>query len=220
MEKHQVAIVIPAFNEEATIFKVLQSVASYGKVIVINDASNDKTMQIAEDCGVFVVNHENNKGYDAALNSGFEKAKSLGCNIVVTFDADGQHDSELIKDFVLSIKSGFEIAIGVRNKRQRMAENIFSQVSIRKWGISDPLCGMKAYHIGLYKELGYFDSYKSIGTELTLYAAISKKRIDQFPIHVSERQDKSRLGGRISSNVAILCSLFRGYIRYRYAKKL
>jgi glycosyltransferase involved in cell wall biosynthesis len=214
VEKYQVAIVIPAFNEEKTIFKVLQSVASYGEVIVINDASSDKTMQIADNCGVFVVNHENNKGYDAALNSGFEKAKSLGCNIVVTFDADGQHDSELIKDFVLSIESGFEIVIGVRNKRQRLAEHIFSLVSSWKWGVSDPLCGMKAYRIDLFKELGYFDSYKSIGTELTLYAASRKKNIAQFPINVKERQDQSRLGGRLSTNFVILRSLFRGYIRY------
>jgi glycosyltransferase involved in cell wall biosynthesis len=214
MDKHQVAIVIPAFNEEATISNVVQSVKEYGKIIVVNDASTDNTKQVAEESGAIVVSHKNNKGYDGALNSGFEKAENLGCEMVITFDADEQHDPALIKDLILLINKGFKVVVGIRNKHQRVSESIFSQVSNWKWGVSDPLCGMKAYHIDIYRELGHFDSYGSIGTELTLYAASHKKKIAQFSIKIKDREDRPRFGNRISANIAILRSLFIGYRRY------
>ena len=99
MDKSQVAIVIPAFNEESTISNVVQSVTQYGVVIVVNDTSTDKTEQMAEGAGAILVNHKENKGYDGALNSGFAKAKELNCDIVITFDADGQHNEEYIQEY-------------------------------------------------------------------------------------------------------------------------
>ena len=83
MVKYKVAIVIPAFNEEATISNVVQSVKEYGIVVVVNDASSDKTKQMAESAGAIVINHKDNKGYDDALNSGFKKAKELKCDAVI-----------------------------------------------------------------------------------------------------------------------------------------
>ena len=73
MDKHKVAIVIPAFNEEATIYNQVQSVKENGVVIVVNDASTDYTEKKALKAGAIVINHKNNKGYDGALNSGFFK---------------------------------------------------------------------------------------------------------------------------------------------------
>ena len=61
MDEYKVAIVIPAFNEENTIAEVIQSVTEYGYVIVVNDASSDRTMQIAKDVGATVVNHQVNQ---------------------------------------------------------------------------------------------------------------------------------------------------------------
>ena len=87
MDKYKVAIVIPAFNEEATIFDIVQSVKKYGIVVVVNDASTDKTKKLAEDAGAIVVSHNKNKGYDGALNSGFSKVKELNCDFFITFDS-------------------------------------------------------------------------------------------------------------------------------------
>ena len=176
MVRHKVAIVIPAFNEEATIVSVIKKVKEYGVVIVVDDASTDKTKQELKKSDAIVITHQKNKGYDEALNSGFEKAEELGCEVVITFDADGQHDSKLLTMFTASINNGCKVVVGVRNKQQRVSEYIFAWFSAWKWGLSDPLCGMKAYHISVYKELGYFDSYKSIGTELIIYAANHKKK--------------------------------------------
>jgi len=214
MDKHQVAIVIPAFNEEVTISDVVQSVKEYGVVIVVNDASTDDTGKKACKAGAIVINHKNNKGYDGALNSGFFKANELGCEIIITFDADGQHSSDLIEKYIFLIKSGSDVVIGIRDKFQRISEYIFSKIAKAKWGIVDPLCGMKAYHINVYKKLGYFDSFNSIGTELSIFSAKSKMKIKQIPIVINKRSDKPRFGNKVSANLTILQSLFTNFNRY------
>jgi glycosyltransferase involved in cell wall biosynthesis len=214
MDKYQVAIVIPAFNEETTIFDIVQSVKEYGLVVVVNDASTDKTKQLAEDAGAIVVSHSKNKGYDGALNSGFSKASELNCDVVVTFDADGQHNQEYIKEYIDLIEQGFGVVIGTRNKLQRVAEYIFSWVATWRWGVKDPLCGMKAYRIDIFSQLGYFDSYGSIGTELAIYAAHKNIKIAQKSIKIEDRQDKSRFGSSFSANIVILRALWLGFKKY------
>ena len=96
----RVAIIVPAFNEENTIGHVVDSISSYGTVIVINDASTDNTLKEAKKMGAIVVTHSENKGYDEALNSGFRKASELNKEAVITFDADGQHSHELLPVFI------------------------------------------------------------------------------------------------------------------------
>ncbi len=214
MGKYKIAIVIPAFNEEVTIFNVVQSVKRYGEVIVVNDASTDETGKIAENAGAILVNHKKNKGYDGALNSGFNKAAELKYDVVITFDADGQHNQKSIKEYIDLLEQGFKVVVGVRDKFQRMSEYIFSWVSIWKWGIKDPLCGMKAYRIDVFNQLGYFDSYSSIGTELAIYAAHEKIKIAQQPIKIKDRQDKPRFGNMFFANMNILRSLWAGYRKY------
>ena len=220
MDKYKVAIVIPAFNEEATIFDIVQSVKKYGIVVVINDASTDKTKKLAEDAGAIVVSHNKNKGYDGALNSGFSKVKELNCDFFITFDADGQHNHEFIKEYIDLIDQGFDVVIGTRNKFQRVAEYIFSWVANWRWGVKDPLCGMKAYRIDIFSQLGYFDSYGSIGTELAIYAAHKNIKIAQHSIKIEDRQDKPRFGRSFSANMVILRSLWLGFRKYKHLNNI
>ena len=65
--------------------------------------SNDSTVKLAKKYGAIVITHEKNYGYDQALNTGFKKAADLGMQIIISLDADGQHDPFLIKRFVNSI---------------------------------------------------------------------------------------------------------------------
>lgn len=214
MGRFRIAIIIPAFNEESTLFSVVQSVQEYGDIIVVNDASTDKTKQIAGDSGAILVNHRKNKGYDAALNSGFAKAKELNYNIVITFDADGQHNRKHIQEYIDLLEQGFEVVVGIRNKFQRVSEYIFAWVASWRWGVKDPLCGMKAYRIDVYNQLGCFDSYNSIGTELAIYAAHENLKIVQQSIEVVDRKDRPRFGSGFSANIVILRALWRGYKKY------
>ena len=90
---------IPAFNEEASIARVVLMAERFvDRVLVCDDGSTDMTGVIAEALGAEVVFHETNLGYGAALQSLFEEARKRGVDAVVTLDADGQHDpSEIPK---------------------------------------------------------------------------------------------------------------------------
>ena len=75
-----------------------------------------------------------------------------GFKYVITFDADDQHDPKIITNFLNSLKNGSKVVCGIRNRKQRFAENIFSLYTNFRWGIKDPLCGMKGYSINIYKD--------------------------------------------------------------------
>ncbi len=213
MARSELAIIIPAFNEEKTIEKIVRQVISYGVPIVVNDGSKDKTALIANEAGALVVNHHENRGYDSALNSGFERAYKLGFDIILTFDADGQHSPSMINDFLNEIKKGADLVIGIRNRKARLTEIFFSWISQRLWGISDPQCGMKAYRKEVYEALGYFDSYNSIGTELSIFAVKNNFTLKEVPFLVNERQDKPRFGSMISANLKIFRAIFLGILK-------
>ena len=136
-----------------------------------------------------------------------------GFKYIITFDADDQHDPKIITNFIDSLKNGSKIVCGIRNRKQRFAENIFSLYTNFRWGIKDPLCGMKGYSINLYQELGHFDSYKSIGTELMLFALGQKYNFDQIPFAVKERKDYSRFGFSLKVNLKIIFSLLNHIVK-------
>jgi glycosyltransferase involved in cell wall biosynthesis len=198
MDKYRVGIVIPALNESATIVGIVGVAGRYGIPIVVDDGSNDNTAKLAMQSGAVVIVHEKNKGYDEALNSGFKKAAELGVKVIITLDADGQHDPHLIQKFIEAIDSGADIAVGIRSHRQRLAEHLFAWYANLRFGVKDPLCGMKAYLTSLYQALGHFDSYGSIGTELTIFAAKNGCIIEQIPFNVRERSGQSRFGQVLS----------------------
>lgn len=210
MDRYRIGIVIPAYNESKTITGVVAKVKKYGIPIVVDDGSSDNTSELAVESGGEVVKHDVNRGYDKALESGFVKAAECGCDFVITIDADGQHNPEVLNSFIKGLVDGADVVIGIRNSRQRLAEHIFSWVSTIKWGISDPLCGLKAYRISVFRTLGHFDSYDSIGTELAIFACKSGMNILQIPIRIRDRLDKPRFGSRFSSNIIIIRALWYG----------
>lgn len=214
MDRSRIGIVIPALNESATIAGIISVAANYGMPIVVDDGSTDDTAKLAGQLGAIVVVHDHNFGYDAALNSGFNKAASLDCEIIITLDADGQHDPNLLKKFIDLIETGVDVVVGIRSKQQRLAEKIFSFYTTLWYGIKDPLCGMKAYRVHIYRKLGYFDSYRSIGTEMLLFAAKNEYRIGQLAFRVRERQDKPRFGKIFIGNHKILRALVISFWRY------
>ncbi len=207
MERSQIGIVIPALNEAATIESGVKAASLYGLPIVVDDGSNDNTSDIALNAGAIVVKHSQNCGYDCALNTGFAKAAELDVDLIITMDSDGQHDPSLIQTFVDKIDAGGDVVLGIRNERQRFSEHLFAWYTNIRFGIKDPLCGMKAYRKSVYESLGHFDSYGSIGTELMIYAAKNNFRVRQVNIAVRERQDQSRFGQVLAANYKILNAL-------------
>lgn len=216
MDRSRIGIVIPALNESATINSVVQAASRYGMPIVVDDGSTDGTGNLALQAGAVVVTHEKNKGYDAAINSGFKKADDSGCDLIITLDADGQHDPTLIQKFIDGINAGADVVVGRRNTRQRLAEHVFALYTQGRYGLADPLCGMKAYRVSIYRSLGHFDSYGSVGTELMLFAAKNNYHLTQVPFIVRERLGDSRFGQKLSGNIKIFRALLHSLFRIKF----
>ena len=207
------AIVIPAFNEEETLAAVLVSASSFGQPIVVDDGSTDETAKIATNRGAVLVEHSENQGYDHALLSGIEKAISLGFDYVITLDADGQHDPTVLGEFLDRLESGFDMVIGVRGSVQRLSESVFQFVGSLLWSIEDPLCGVKGYRIPfLEKNVRAFKTYDSIGTEIAIRASILGADIDQVPILVRDRKGSSRFGWGLRTELRVLRAMFNGVL--------
>jgi glycosyltransferase involved in cell wall biosynthesis len=108
-------IVIPAYNEEQTIGGVIDSLRMEGwrNIIVVDDGSCDRTAEIARSKRALVIHHEKNMGLGAALRTGLTKARELGAECAITFDADGQHDPKAVRILIDSLKDA-DLVIGQR----------------------------------------------------------------------------------------------------------
>lgn len=209
----KVGIIIPAYNEALTIAQVIDAVSVYGRVIIVDDGSIDSTAEVAKSVFADIVIHPKNLGYDEALESGFKRAAELGLEYVITVDADGQHNPELIGEFINPLLGEYDLVLGVRDKKQRISEFIFGWATLLRWGISDPLCGMKAYRMSLYLQKGSFDSYKSIGTDLAFFALRNHFKYKEVEIVTNSRVDgRPRFGQGIKANMRILRAMLLGII--------
>jgi len=92
VSRREIHVIIPAFNEAAVIARVVSEVARAGyRVVVVDDGSRDATADVARSAGATVIGHPFNLGQGAALQTGIDYALAHGAELVVTFDADGQH---------------------------------------------------------------------------------------------------------------------------------
>jgi len=209
--KNKIIAVIPALNEEATIGNVLKNVKKYvDGIIVVDDGSSDNTYNISKKYAV-VLRHKKNQGYDKSLNDGFKLAKRKNAKIIITMDADGQHLASDIPKFIKSIiGKKADIAVGKRPYKSRFMEHVFGNYG-KKIGISDPLCGMKAYDSEIYKKIGFFDNIGSIGTQSLFLASKKGYKLKEIPIKLRKRKDTPRFGRKIKANL----KLFFAYLRLR-----
>jgi len=129
IKKEKIAILIPAYNEEKQIKKVIKGCLAYKlDIIVIDDGSPDKTGNIVKALQkkvknqITLIQHLINKGKGEALKNGFSYAVKKGYQGVITLDADGQHKTKEIKDFLNYLKKEkVDLIIGNRlNNTQNM----------------------------------------------------------------------------------------------------
>ncbi|HEX7705592.1 MAG TPA: glycosyltransferase family 2 protein [Thermoanaerobaculia bacterium] len=111
-----VFIVIPAYNEAGAIREVVSGLRqTYDRVIVVDDGSSDATSEEAREAGASVVRHMMNRGQGAALQTGIEYSLLRGAEVIVTFDADGQHRVEDVGALLGALeREDADIAVGSR----------------------------------------------------------------------------------------------------------
>jgi len=113
---HRIFIVVAAYNESRAIRKVVDQVCvQYPNVVVVDDGSSDATLASLTGSGAYLLRHGVNRGQGAALQTGIEFALSQGADVVVTFDADGQHDVHDVAALVQPVIAGeCDVALGSR----------------------------------------------------------------------------------------------------------
>ncbi len=191
----KIIVGIPAFNEEkniAVLITQLKKIAD--KIIVCNDGSTDLTSEIAEELGATVINHEKNLGYGAAIRSIFLKSKDLDVDILVTFDADGQHRIDDINKVINPIINGeSDLVIGSRfldesekevPKYRKVGIKVITKITnatIKKQ-LTDSQSGFRAYSKKVLNELNPSELGMGISTEILIKASARNFRISEVPI--------------------------------------
>lgn len=200
----KIIIGIPAYNEEkkiASVIAKLEKISS--EIIVCDDGSNDLTGVIAEKMGVMVITHPKNLGYGAAIRTIFTKFKELDADILVTFDADGQHRIEDINKVTEPVKQHIaDVVIGSRfldeSKEKipgyrKLGINIITKItnSTMKEKITDSQSGFRAYSKDVISKLNISDIGMGISTEILIKANSLGFKIVEVPIVVNYNGDTS-----------------------------
>ena len=186
---------IPAYNEEKTIAKVLLKTKKYvDKVIVCDDGSTDMTAAIAEALGAEVVRHERNMGYGAAIISLFRRARAMGVDIMVTLDADGQHDPDYVPRLIEPVMRGdADIVIGSRFLAEEVDIPAYRRIGIKiiNWitghgskKISDTQSGFRAYSRKAIETILPAEMGMGVSTEILLKAEERGLRIKEVPLKI------------------------------------
>jgi glycosyltransferase involved in cell wall biosynthesis len=157
MTAQRVIVIIPAYNEERTIVHVIRGLKQRGftTLIVVDDGSSDRTGELAAREGAIRLRHLLNRGLGGALGTGISAALRLGAEVIVTFDADGQHDPDDIRRLLEPIDRGeAEVVIGSRMLdpwgmpyRRRLANWIANVVTYLLFGgwTTDSQSGLRAF---------------------------------------------------------------------------
>ena len=112
----KILALIPAYNEEERVAEVVRGAGAYLPVLVVDDGSVDNTPERAEAAGATVLRQGTNQGKGAALQAGFRWALEAGYQVVLTLDADGQHDPVEIPKFLQAYEAGAgDLIVGQRD---------------------------------------------------------------------------------------------------------
>jgi len=194
----KIIVGIPAFNEEKNIASIITKLLDVtDTIIVCNDGSNDLTSEIAEKMGAVVINHEKNLGYGGAIRSIFLRAKEMEGDILVTFDADGQHrieDIEKVTEPIINQEA--DLVIGSRflddsekevPQYRKVGIKVITKLtnaSIKKQ-LTDSQSGFRAYSKNVINELNPSELGMGISTEILIKASSKNFKIVEVPIKIS-----------------------------------
>lgn len=202
-------VIIPAYNEEASIAKTVKNVIAAGfDYVVVNDGSTDSTLQVCQDNNFNVLDLPINLGIGGAVQAGHKYALKNDYDVDIQFDGDGQHDASYLNLLIKEVEAGSNLVIGSRFLEKTDG---FQSTGLRRAGINwlsglikvltgtkvtDPTSGFRACDIKAIELFAqnYPTDYpepESITTALKY-----KMQVTEVPVIMHERQ-----GGKSSINV-------------------
>ncbi len=221
----KIIAVVPAYNEKATIAKVVRELKSkVDRVVVIDDGSGDETYNLARQAGASTLKHFLNRGQGAALQTGIDYALNLGADIIVTFDADGQHHAEDIKSLIQPIIAGkAEVVLGSRFiKNQNLGMSLLKKVTLKlatifdRWRtglkISDTHNGFRAFSRRAAEIIKINQDGMAHASEILEQIANYHLKYIEAPVKISYTNYSKKKGQSVFNSFKIVRDLILGKI--------
>ena len=212
----KVWIVMPAYNEERSICRVLDALKREGwcNIIVVDDGSRDQTAKIAENKGALVISHKRNMGLGAALRTGLTKARKLGADCAVTFDADGQHDLDAVRTLVGTLNNA-DLVIGIRRHlgiplHKRVGNFGLNLITYLFSGVlTDSQSGSRAFGKRALKLIRIRSNRYEVSSEIIIQAKKRGLRLREAPVKCFYTKYSKARGTTIASGIKIFWGLFK-----------
>ena len=207
MQKHEIVILIPCFNEERTIIKICKEAKRFGKVFIIDDKSTDNSAILLKKERINFLSNKKNLGYENTLIKGFRYIlkKFKNTRYILTMDADGELPAKNIPKIIKTIKrKKYDLVIGNRSNFNRFSENILDKIFRLKFSLKDPVSGFKLYKKDSLKKIIDKISYNMFLVDILISFRKLNLSIVNVDIISKKRIDASRVGNKLISNLKIL----------------
>ena len=211
---------LPVFNEVTTVNEVLDEVLKHSPdVLVVDDGSTDGTAELLQQRNdIILVQHEQNQGYGAALNTAFQYAIEHEYSILVTVDCDGQHEPQRIMQFVETCEdSQVDIVSGSRyfkkfdadseapEQRRKINQTITAVINEHLgFGITDAFCGFKAYRVAALRTLEITEKGYAMPLELWVQAACKELDVIEVAVPLIYLDESRSFGGDLDDGATRL----------------
>jgi len=216
----KITIGIPAYNEEKNIASIITKLKNItDSIIVCDDGSSDMTSEISKNLGAVVISHKKNMGYGAAIRTIFQKSIELDSDILVTFDADGQHRIDDVSKILQPLENNeADIVIGSRfldneskvPNYRKIGIKVITQVtnaSLKK-KLTDSQSGFRAYNKQALTQISPSEMGMGISTEILIKASNKGLRIAEIPITILYHDDAST-HNPVSHGTSVLVSTIK-----------
>ena len=216
----KITIGIPAYNEEKNIASIITKLKNItDSIIVCDDGSSDMTSEISKNLGAIVISHKKNMGYGAAIRTIFQKSVELDSDILVTFDADGQHRIDDVNKILQPLENNeADIVIGSRfldneskvPNYRKIGIKVITQVtnaSLKK-KLTDSQSGFRAYNKQALTQISPSEMGMGISTEILIKASNKGLRIAEIPITILYHDDAST-HNPVSHGTSVLISTIK-----------
>jgi len=215
-------IIVPAFNEGKVIRTTIADLQqTFSNIVVVNDGSSDNTLSILQELGVTTITHLINIGQGAALQTGITYALDRGAAVIVSFDADGQHDVSDVIDMLAVLESqdcdvvlgsrflGSTRGISTARKLLLKAAVIFSNLTTRV-KLTDAHNGLRVMNRRAAACLEITQYGMAHATELVQQFHAAGMRIREHPVTIHYTDYSMAKGQRSLNAINVLLDLLIG----------
>ncbi|MGB1508074.1 MAG: glycosyltransferase family 2 protein [Crocinitomicaceae bacterium] len=227
--EHKVVVVVPAFNEEKSIGKVISTIPKnlVSSVIVTNNNSSDNTANIASEAGAIVLDEER-RGYGWACLKGIRKAKELGATIIVFIDGDfSDYPEQLPRVLDPILNDEADMVIGSRTLGKKEKGSLTPQQLFGNWlatrlmrlfyGINYTDLGpFRAIKVEVLDKLNMQDKTYGWTIEMQIKAAQNKLRSVEVPVDYRKRIGVSKVSGTIKGSIMAGYKIITAIFKYKF----